>query len=239
MNAGIHMDAGSGAGISAQQALLLLSKVAETIMSPLRFVHHDHVAPVCSPLLQDQVDGLCKSPEMRRNLNQVVSETLGAKHLTIAPQTVADLRTTKPISDIFALITAPYDQIEDFLRQATAVRLQHAIRNCVLKADRERVRATLGDAAYNTAIREAPLFYANIVADVDHRHFAQDADDATFVLQTGATLFRSYIRDIDEGLAQLFAWRLPKDLIAGNVALDAPQIKSCTRLLAAKGPGLV
>ncbi|MEL7390234.1 MAG: hypothetical protein AAFN76_10670, partial [Pseudomonadota bacterium] len=110
---------------------------------------------------------------------------------------------------------------------------QLAVRGYVLKADREQVQSVLGKAACNTALREAPFFYANI-ADVTGCLPVVEDVEAPAVLGAGAATLHSYIESIDKGLAQMFAWRLPKAYLAEPVSLKPAQLKTCARLLASK-----
>ncbi len=210
------------------QPLIKLVKIAQLLANPIRFFHRDHIAAATDDLPPDYLDGFCKTDEIAKRLNAVVVDRIGT--------TTLDLHPTAAISNVWDLAVAPYAAIEDFLAQVTAVRLQHAIRACVLKADRERARAVLGDAAYNTALREAPYFYTCLAAKTKRAYFACDPDAAFPALSVGATLAHSYIAAVDKGLAQIFAWRLPKVFIADPVPLDAAQSQSFARLLASKGP---
>lgn len=228
MKAPRHINAGS----VTVQPLVQLVKIAQLLANPIRFFHADHIAAATDGLSQDDLDGFCRTDEIAKRLNAVVVDRMGTSTL--------NLHATAPrnadIDNVRDLVVAPYTTIEGFLAQVTAVRLQHAIRACVLKADRERARTILGDAAYNTALREAPYFYTGLAAKTQQAHSALDTDAVSPAFSVGATMAHSYIAAIDKGLAQIFAWRLPKVFIADAVPLDAAQSQSFARLLASKGP---
>ncbi len=230
MNAGRHINfepVERGTAVNVHTFTQLL-KIAEILAHPMRLVHSDHLEAVTEALQQEQLEGLCRSNEIGKRLNAAVSDQLGASALELDPATLT--------SDVCGLVIAPYSAIEAFLRQVTAVRLQHAIRNCVLKADRERVRHILGDDAYNTALREAPFFYADMADASAPAFFANNSDATVSALSVGATITHRYVQTIDAGLAQIFAWRLPTAFIANDEHFDAAQQVSFARLLRSKGP---
>ncbi|WP_341367284.1 hypothetical protein [Yoonia sp. BS5-3] len=204
-----------------------LVQLAAVLANPVQFFHADHVAAV-SGLDDAQLKGLCRVPGINKAMNTAIAGHLGTPTL--------DLHPTAATRDACDLVIAPLDIIEGFLRQVTAVKLQHAVRNCVLKTDRERVAAILGDAAYNTALREAPFFYAEMADPSLQNYFAGDPDADHPTLGMGASLVHRYLHDVDTGLAQIFAWRLPQSFISGHPPLEAAQQRAFQRLLAAKGP---
>ncbi|MEL6838996.1 MAG: hypothetical protein AAFP85_06870 [Pseudomonadota bacterium] len=228
MNAARHINftPTDGATAVTTQSLVQLAKIGEMLANPVRFFHPDHTVAATGGLQEAQLVGLCSKNEIGKRLNAVLADRMGIATLDLRPSAVS--------IDAFALVTASDAAIDAFLRQVTAVCLQQSIRNCVLKADRERVRAILGDDAYNTALREAPFFYADLAIVTDINHFADEP--AKPALNVGATAVQNYVATIDSGLAQIFTWRLPRALIDRDALLDTTQLKSFTRLLASKGP---
>ncbi|MDX8355133.1 SctK family type III secretion system sorting platform protein [Cognatiyoonia sp. IB215182] len=208
--------------------------LAAVLATPVRFFHPDHLAPVTRGLPQAQLAQFCQVPEFAARLNATIAQSIGTAGLQLQENTIKRMSRDEMMRPALRLLTAPYNVIEALLRQFTAVRLQLAIRNCVLKADRQRVRSVLGDAACNTALREAPFFYANIADNAARLPVADDAEMPA-VLEAGAAMMHSYIASIDAGLAQVFAWRLPKAYLAEPIALEPAQLKTCARLLASKG----
>lgn len=225
MNAQAHIKQRSP-GMATTQPLLLMVKIAELLANPARFFHPDHMSTATGGLAQEQFAAFCQTQTIGKRLNAALACELGVSAIDLQPAAIA----SPDVAQICNLVIAPDSAIEAFLSQVTAVRLQQAIRNCVLKADREQVRGVLGDAAYNTALREAPFFFADL-ADASVVHF-----DASAGLGAGAATTHSYVASIDKGLAQIFAWRMPKSFTETEVSLDDTQLRLFARLLASKGP---
>ncbi|MEL6681607.1 MAG: hypothetical protein AAFQ09_03065 [Pseudomonadota bacterium] len=227
MNAVHHSDFGTAMSGGATQRLTRLAKLAAIIADPINHFHPDHVTAF--GLDQDHLTALAKANPIAKRLNAALARKIGVDRL--------DLGQCATGSDnMFDLVIAPPMQFRSFLLEVTAVRLQKAIRNCVLKADREKVRHLLGDTAYETALREAPFFYTDLAAAIDTYSFDVSADS---LMGEGAALTHSYMSSVDPGLAQIFAWRLPADNLSDPVELSDSQRSSFAKLLAAKTPAKV
>ncbi len=223
----------------ARDTLSPIVAFATILATPVRFFHADHLETVIGGLPNDQLAQLCQVPEFATHVNAAIAQSIGATSLQLNENTIKRMSGDDTLDPVLRLLTGSYSAIEALLRQFTAVRMQLAIRNCLLKEDRQLVWSMLGDAACNTALREAPFFYENI-ADNAARLPVDDKEAGTpTVLAVGAAILHSYIASLDTGLAQVFAWRLPKDYLADRVTLEPTQLKTCARLLASKGPGWV
>ncbi len=209
-----------------------LCQLAEIVSKPATHFHPDHTQIVLGSFGIKQFGRLRNMTEVERYVNLEVAEQIGISSLQFKFSTM----NAPLVKDILGLIAAPNDAIENFLRHAASVRLQKSIRSYILKSDKDRIGSVLGDDACNTAMREAPFFYTDIVASSDDDEIIAVSEIEVLAMSLGAIVTYSYIEAIDNGLAQLFKWRLPNTFFANNVQDCRVNIQAFSRLIATKGP---
>jgi len=135
---------------SAQVALALAAFFAApaTLVAPEGHLDPDQIALLPGP-------GLAQ-----RLRNRLLASRLGFDRAAFAPGFRDLLSTRATCRQACHLVLSPAARLAEVQRHLAAAVHQTRLRSCVLKSDREALAAVLGDAAWQSGLRQAPVFAA-------------------------------------------------------------------------------
>ncbi len=184
-------------------------RIAKVHAHPIGHVHMDHLASFRNTVSSADLGKLAAHSAFARPLHRAVSTALDLTQPTLTQNDLAVLETDTNTQNIFDLVALPQALFDHFIKVVAAVRLHGAILKCVLKSERQRLQAILGDAAFNLAIREAPLTYPALNLNLGTRSLFEKYPEAEGVPAIGATFLAGFVRAEHPNLSRMLTLRLP------------------------------
>lgn len=201
-------------------ALRLAAQIAARLVRPVGHVDPDLCA--LPPLAGPAVAAACANPAFRAPLNRAVARALRPDAAGIDAACLARLRTS-PRTRLAALLVAEPEPVlhAAALRVAAAV-LHPRIVTLVLRSERERVRAALGEAAFLVATQEAPLLHGPLagIAGAGSDILGEPEALRARLVRLGLETLARFVGAVEPALAAIFRWRLPAP--AGGAGQAAP-----------------
>ncbi|CAN0595753.1 unnamed protein product, partial [Laminaria digitata] len=108
------------------------------------------------------IEVLVTAPAFQRPVIQAMKGSLGINEIRFSGDFVKKLYNDEETRMAATLVTVSTDELLRLSGHVAAARLHPQILRCVLKAEKQRIRRVLGEAAFNTAIREASSFYQSL-----------------------------------------------------------------------------
>lgn len=186
------LDTGSG-----QMALALAAFFAApaTLVAP-----EDHLEPGVLALLPGE--GLAA-----RLKNRLLATQLGFEGAAFSPGFRDLLATSASCRMACKLVLAPEQRLTEVRRHLAAAVHQNRLRSAVMKADRDALAAVLGDSAWQSGLRQAPVFAAAL-AGLAPSGAAAIGDPAAMLDHAGGVAV-ALVGAEDPLLGRVLAARLP------------------------------
>lgn len=228
------------AGVSGAGPHRLAAALAARLVRPIGHIPAaDHALP---PLAEDGLRALAADPAFGPPIQRAAAAAL-------APMPLIDAALLGRLHDSAAarlaalLVVEPDSTVREAAGLLAGVILHRGILAAVLKADRERLRAAFGAAAFGVATQEAALLYAGLADLVDGPAQAAclAAGDPEAVraaaTRLGLDTLRRFARSTELGLGALLALRFPgtPDAPLGSEACD-PIVRLMRRRMDAWSP---
>ncbi len=226
-----------------EDSFSLQAELAAFLVRPLDYVSDSHCA--LEPFVTEDVRSLADNVHFRNPMNRAVAKTLGLDRFGMTGEMLERLQTSAHSRLAVLLACSSSDACSTAARHIAASVLSRRISQIVLKPEREAVRRVLGDAAYNTAIREASMLYGPLTLLDDRRSnlwlgdASNAADDAERqFIEFGLLALHGYVRHVEGSLAELFSLRLSsgaeKEAGLSETALDETTRSIILRLMVRK-----
>lgn len=194
-----------------------LLRLAEWLADPAGWFAGDDGLP------PDHRAALAASPMLRPALNRHLSRHIGIPGITMADSFVAALAQDDDTARATALATASGDHLHRAAQYLGAALCQNRLRTAVLRSERDRLTALLGDDAMAFGLRRAPLL-ARALQDLP----LATSDDP---LAAGRRLCASLIRRASPTVHAIF--RLRQSAPDEPVDLSDPQARAGWAVLGA------
>lgn len=217
------------------RAMRLAAALAAVIARPLD--HLDGTAIRMPGLPAEALGRIARHPAFRAPVNRAVSRELGLGRIDLDRDIVERLRSS-PFTRLSALLVSqPMASLREAATLVAAAILHGRVVGLVLRADRERTRAILGETGFRVAIQEAPLLHAPL-ADLDAGSSGAAAlsrmlpieESRVQVAAFGAGLLGRFVATREPALRELFEARWPAGIAAGTVGGALPEV-ACEHIL--------
>lgn len=217
------------------RAMRLAAALAAVIVRPLD--HLDGTAIRMAGAPAEALSRIARHPAFRAPVNRAVSRELRFGGIDLGRDIVERLRSS-PFTRLSALLVSqPMASLREAATLVAAAILHGRVVGLVLRADRERSRAILGETGFRVAIQEAPLLHAPL-ADLDTGSSGAAAlsrtlaveDSRTEVAAFGAGVLGRFVATREPALRELFEARWPAGVAAGTFGGPLPDV-ACEHIL--------
>ncbi|MEJ1160534.1 hypothetical protein [Prosthecomicrobium sp. N25] len=154
------------AGIADLRRLDLLARLAHAVLRPADRAHPDRLAPAfgTGTMTAGSLAALLAVPAFRGPVNRALAAALDLDQLPIGPGLLARIDAAPATRAAILLVTADGQSLAGAARALAAAVLHRRIAGMVLKAERSRAAAILGEAGFAVAVHEAPVLHAGLGA---------------------------------------------------------------------------
>lgn len=140
----------------------LAARLASAIARPV-----DHALATAypdSPLTAAPLAALVRHPAFHHPLNRALSRRLRLGETEITPDVLARIASSRDTRLCVLLVSEPIALVREAAAALGAALLHREVVRVVMKADRDRVRAVLGEVGFQVATQEAVLLHAPLAA---------------------------------------------------------------------------
>jgi hypothetical protein len=230
-------------GISspAYPVLGTLSRLAAALADP--FATFDRDSWSLGNLSPTEVEAIAADPAFRRPVRRAVAGNVASGLAALPCEEFVRIAGTAEGRLAISLLSAPVDEVRNLALLCAGAALHRDILATTGKAERAKLRASLGSDAYLLATQEASGLYPALSALGDTQQFqaalAQDDTDAArrHFASFGLGLLVAVIEPVTSSLRDLIARRLPTDWWPGTTPVARPgEIGRLLRLIDRRRP---
>ncbi len=208
----------------SNEAFLAAANLAALLTKPFSFLHSDHLE--IKGISKDDLVTLSLNASFQKPLNTLIKKQFAIDEIKIPASLFIKVKSDDKLKRMAAVLTTMKgEELQALANHIAATILHRKILECVVKQERQAVIKQLGEAAFNTAIREAAVFYPDL-GKLDKKHslkkfLSSDADDSetqagdTFV-HLGYRTILNIVNEIEPVLGKLLELRLPKNPAVEN-----------------------
>ena len=207
-------------GILDMKAMGLAARLASSILNPVN--HVDETRCAIGALPPSVVKRLAADPSFGRPINRALLKELALDAINLDPALFERLPVNLRSRLALKLVTTTAQEVgAAALLTATCV-MHRRVTGLVMKSDRSRFVAVVGEAAFEVATREVPILHSSL-ADLDKSDGVWvgcfDGDAAQMqrgLTQFGLQVLCAFVDAVEPDLSQLFLLRYPEDFRLAN-----------------------
>lgn len=193
---------------ASQGAWRLAAVLAEALAHPLATFHPAQIR--LAPLSDEVLVGAAVVPHFSGPLNRAASRQLGLADLPLGAD-FFDRLATRPLTRLAVLLVVePIASIAAAALLVAGAVMHRSLVAVVLGSQRARLRAALGDAAFDVATREALLLHAPLVAAAGREPLPGLDDEAALrdgLVERGTRALHGAVASSEPALADLLVRR--------------------------------
>lgn len=204
-------------------AARLVPALAQALARPIATFDAAHLQ--LGPLSGGTLARAAAAPAFAGPLNRAVSRQLGLAGLQLGPDFPDRLRARPGTRLATLLVTEPLAAVASAALLLAAAVLHRPVVAVVLGAPRARLRAALGEAAFEVATREALLLHAPLVAPPGQEALGDLSDEAALrgtLLRRGLHVLHEAADAVEPALGGIFARRFAPQVFDERTPARAP-----------------
>ena len=201
------------------EAFLASANLAALLANPISFLHRDHIE--VTGMSSDDIIKLSSNISFQRPLNNFIGKLLGIDEIKVSESFVSAVSEDRLKKVAIRVATMQRAELELMALHVSAAILHRKILECVAREKRQAIVKRLGEPAFNTAIREAVVFFPELGKlgrkSSLKEYLPDNSNDEEHTYDEFALLgyrtILSFITGIESDIARLLKLRLPLNTV--------------------------